>query len=112
MQGGQPGSGGLAQEQEALREELADAADALSVAATEAGEALPNMSAGALAVVDQIEGLRITSTQEAAEKAARAGRGGLAHQAALKAAEDLDSLLSDSGPAMAGALRGRLTTTR
>lgn len=92
----------LSQEQAKLREELAEAAEALSVAATEAGEALPNMSAGAMAVVDQIEGLGIVVTQSAAEKAARAGRGGLAHQAALKAADDLDSLLSDTGPAMAG----------
>ena len=92
----------LAQEQSALREELVDAAGALSVAAVKAGDALPNMSTGAMAVVDQIEGLGIPSTQRAAEKAARAGRGGLAHQAALKAAEDLDSLLSDTGPAMAG----------
>ncbi len=92
----------LAQEQETLREDLADAAGALSIAATKAAQALPNMSAGAMAVVDQIDGLKITTTQGAAEKAARAGSGGLAHQAALKAAEDLDSLLSDSGPAMAG----------
>jgi hypothetical protein len=87
----------LAAEQSALRDELSDATEALRDAADEAGELLPNMSRGALAVVDKIDRLRIVSTQTAAEKAAMAGNGVMAHLAAKEASEKLNSLLSDVG---------------
>lgn len=85
----------LAQEQARLRDELNEAAPALREAADNASGLLPNMSAGALSVADRIDSLRIIPTQTAAEKASLSGNGPLAHQAALEAAEKLDSLLSD-----------------
>lgn len=85
----------LAREQARLREELSEASAALREAAEEANGLLPNMSGGALLVTDRIHGLRIIPTQAAAEKASLSGNGPLAHQAALEAAEKLDSLLSD-----------------
>lgn len=85
----------LAQEQARLREELSDAADMLREAAENASGLLPNMSGGALSVADRIDDLRIIPTQMAVENASLSGNGPLAHQAALEAAEKLDSLLSD-----------------
>ncbi|MEZ6193114.1 MAG: hypothetical protein R3C45_17720 [Phycisphaerales bacterium] len=85
----------LAQEQARLREELSDAARALREAAENASGLLPNMSGGALSVADRIDELRIVPTQMAVENASLSGNGPLAHQAALEAAEKLDSLLSD-----------------
>ncbi len=85
----------LAQEQAELRDELEDAAQALREAAEDASEALPRMSRGALDIADRIDNLGIVSTQSAAEKAATAGNGPLAHQAAREAADQLDSLLTD-----------------
>jgi hypothetical protein len=85
----------LAQEQARLREELSEAADMLREAAENASGLLPNMSGGALSVADRIDELRIVPTQMAVENASLSGKGPLAHQAALEAAEKLDSLLSD-----------------
>ena len=85
----------LAQKQAELRDELEDAGRALREAAEQAGEALPRMSSGALEVADKIDSLRIVPTQTAAGKAALAGNGPLAYQAAREAADKLDSLLSD-----------------
>jgi hypothetical protein len=85
----------LAEQQADLRDELNEAREALREAAGQAGEALPNMSSGAVSVANRIEELRIVPTQAAARKALLAGSGPLAHQAAREAADKLDSLLSD-----------------
>ncbi len=96
-------AGLLAREQARLRDELSEAHEALLVAAEQAREVLPNMSRGAMSVVDKIENLRIVPTQTAAQKASLAGNGPLAHQAAREAADKLDSLLSDVAQAQAQA---------
>lgn len=85
----------LADRQAVLRDDLADAMRGLREAADAATPVLPRMSSGAKALLDQAESLRILEDQVAAVRLATTGEGREAHQAARRAAQKLDSLLSD-----------------
>lgn len=82
----------LAKEQELLEQELTDLTRELRQAAEAAQERLPQMSASARGLCQQIGELRITEDQQQAASKAREGSGPEAHQRAESAAEKLESL--------------------
>ncbi len=85
----------MAQEQAALEQELADAAQRLRAAAEAAQEKLPSMAGGAMKIADAIDALQIPGDMADMQKLATAGEGRYAYEAARSAADKLDSLLSD-----------------
>lgn len=93
----------LAEQQEAIRAELASALTDLRRAAEQAEPHLPTMSGGAMRVCELAEEMNITGDQSDAARLAQAGSGRYAYDAADAAARKLDSLLSDgSGMARMG----------
>ncbi|MEM9882835.1 MAG: hypothetical protein AAF800_07955 [Planctomycetota bacterium] len=85
-----------------LKDELEDAGLMLREAAELAGPLLPRMSGSAVALVEALDGLQVDEDLTAAAERAAAGDAGLAHASAAVAADKLESLLSESGTAMAG----------
>ncbi|MDZ4753140.1 MAG: hypothetical protein SGJ11_01420 [Phycisphaerae bacterium] len=85
----------LAEDQESLRQELDGAKDALQAAADAAAERLPNMSAAAEGICAALEASEASTDQRDASKAGENGDARAAHDAAQRAAEKLEGLLSE-----------------
>ena len=84
----------LAEEQAALRDELADAQQQLRRMCDKAEDVLPKMCASGRRIADAIDELQIIDDQTDAEQKAFAGSGSEAYASAEAAAEKLESLQS------------------
>lgn len=85
----------LAQEQHALRQELERTRRALSEVAQQSAEDLPQMSAAAAGICEQLGNLDPMSNQSAAATAGEEGEGATAVAEARSASEKLESLISE-----------------
>lgn len=84
----------LGEEQQALKEQLAQSVKRLGELAGDAAEKLPKMSSGASRVCKAIAEMGVGEDQERASQAAKSGNGTEAQQTAEQAASNLESLLS------------------
>jgi hypothetical protein len=85
----------MSEQQDQLHRDLEDTTAQLERLSHQAAERLPRMSAAAAQVVSKIRQMKIESDQADAARLAGAGQGSGAHQAADRAAEKLESLLSN-----------------
>ncbi|MEZ6066419.1 MAG: DUF4175 family protein [Planctomycetaceae bacterium] len=92
----------LARQQELLEQDLNDIREQLQQAADAAGERLPEMSASAQQLCQQIGAEQIGADQQQAASEARSGQGREAHEHADSAAEKLESLQCPSCAGGAG----------
>ena len=85
----------LAQEQQALKDELADALKQMEEAGKKAEKDLPNMAESAREIAQAIRKLEVEKDQAEAEQSARQGEGAMAHAKAESAAKKLESLMGE-----------------
>jgi hypothetical protein len=83
----------LAQEQQELKDELADTLKEMEAAAKAAETDLPQMAEATREIVQSIKELQVERDQSDAERLAKAGEGRYAHTSADSAARKLESLL-------------------
>jgi len=83
----------MAQEQQALKDELDDTIKQLDEAAKNAEKDLPNMAESAREISEAVKALGVGKDQSEAERLAMAGKGQGAHKSAESAASKLESLL-------------------